>query len=135
MLHRTTIYTLVLFTGISFIACDKDDMQPVPDNQAFEGNFISSAHPTSGTASIDEAGNTLTLTNFKSDSGPDLNIWLATDIANVTNEYVDLGDIKGVDGSYTYDLPANLDYTEYKFVVVWCVAFNVNFGYAELSEK
>jgi hypothetical protein len=53
----------------------------------------------------------------------------------VTADFIDLGDIKGLDGNYTYDLPGNKDYTAYKYVVVWCVDFSVNFGYAELEKQ
>jgi hypothetical protein len=87
---------------------------------------------TSGVAGISEDRTKLFLTNFKTDSGPDLNIYLATDINSVTADFIDLGDIQGVNGSYTYDLPDGVNYTNYKYVVVWCVAFTVNFGYAEL---
>lgn len=117
-----------------FTSCDKDEVTP-PGNQSFQGNFTSGAHTTSGTASIDQDESTLTLTNFKTDSGPDLNIYLSKSNADVTSDFIDLGDIKGVDGNYTYDLPDNTDYTQYKYVVVWCVDFDVNFGYALLVKQ
>ena len=113
-------------------SCSKDNNDPLPDNPAFRGDFVSSAHATSGVATIDQDETTLTLTNFKTDSGPDLNIYLAASNSNVTSTYIDLGDIKGLDGTYTYDLPGIADYSVYKYVVVWCVDFDVNFGYAEL---
>jgi hypothetical protein len=116
-----------------FTACEKDDKTVVPDGALYSGNFVNAVHPTSGVASIDKDATKLTLTNFKSDAGPDLNIYLASTINNITADYIDLGDIKGVDGNYTYDLPTNTDYTIMKYVVVWCVAFDVNFGYAELA--
>jgi hypothetical protein len=118
---------------VLFTACDKDDKTVVPDGASFSGDFVNAVHPTSGVASIDMDATILTLTNFKTDSGPDLNIYLASDINNITADFIDLGDIKGVDGTYTYDLPSGTDYTVMKYVVVWCVAFDVNFGYAELE--
>ncbi len=113
-------------------SCGKDDA--TPDNAAFKGDFVSSAHTTSGVATINQTESTLTLTNFKTDSGPDLNIYLASSITNVTADYIDLGDIKGLNGTYTYDLLDD-DYEIYKYVVVWCVDFDVNFGYAELIKQ
>lgn len=77
----------------------------------------------------------LTLTNFKTDSGPDLNIYLTTSLSAITSDFIDLGNIKGVKGNYTYDLPEQVDYTLYKFVIVWCVDFDVNFGYTELVQQ
>jgi hypothetical protein len=132
---KSTILSIAgLFLAfVLFTACDKDDKTVVPDGASFSGDFVNAVHPTSGVASIDMDATILTLTNFKTDSGPDLNIYLASDINNITADFIDLGDIKGVDGTYTYDLPSGTDYTVMKYVVVWCVAFDVNFGYAELE--
>ena len=96
------------------MACKKDDDIPTPDNPAYKGNFVSAVHTTSGTASIDQDKTTLTLSTFKTDSGPDLNIYLSSSINNVTADYIDLGDIKGVNGGYTYDLPSSIDFGHYK---------------------
>lgn len=122
----------LLLVGLLCVSCSKDDKVDPNPEAAFKGDFVSAVHTTSGIASINDAETTLSLTNFNTDSGPDLNIYLASSIANVVNDFVDLGDIKGIDGNYTYTLPDNVDYTDYKYVVVWCVAFDVNFGYAEL---
>jgi hypothetical protein len=132
---KSTILSIAgLFLAfVLFTACDKDDKTVVPDGASFSGDFVNAVHPTSGVASIDMDATILTLTNFKTDSGPDLNIYLASDINNITADFIDLGDIKGVDGTYTYDVPTSTDYTVMKYVVVWCVAFDVNFGYAELE--
>ena len=136
MRHITSIFIVaILFVSILFSACGKDEKINPPDNPGFEGNFVSAAHTTSGIASIDSSETVLTLTNFKTDSGPDLNIYIVSSINNVTSDFIDLGDIKGVNGNYTYVLPGNKDYTAYKYVVVWCVDFNVNFGYAELEKQ
>ncbi|HEY3387365.1 MAG TPA: DM13 domain-containing protein [Saprospiraceae bacterium] len=136
MNHRSFLLMLTVFSAIFlFSACEKDDPDTPPDNPSFRGEFVDAVHSTSGTASIDIEKTTLTLTNFKTDSGPDLNIYLTTGLNNITTEFIDLGDIKGRDGTYTYTLPGNTDYTNYKFVIVWCVDFSVNFGYAELVEQ
>lgn len=124
---------LAFAAGLLFASCAKDDPATPPDNPAFKGDFVSGAHQTSGIATIDQEKDTLTLTNFKTDSGPDLNIYVVSSISNVTSDFIDLGNIKGVKGNYTYDLPDNVDYTIYKFIIVWCVDFDVNFGYAELA--
>ncbi len=115
-----------------FTACKKDDDIIPTDNPSFQGNFVSVAHTTSGMASTDQDEATLTLSTFKTDSGPDLNIYLSSGINNITDDFIDLGNIKGVNGSYSYDLPNNVDFLHHKYVIVWCVDFNVNFGYAEL---
>jgi hypothetical protein len=132
---KSILPTAVLFIVLFLSACEKDDTSNPPANPAFKGDFVSADHPTRGTASIDQEETTLTLTDFKTDSGPDLNIYLASSETNVTSDFIDLDDIKGVDGTYTYALPSNTDYTKYKYVIVWCVAFNVNFGYAILVKQ
>ena len=125
----------ILAVGLVISSCGKDDPATPPADPSFKGDFVSAAHTTRGIASIDQEKTTLTLTNFKTDSGPDLNIYLCTNLSHVTSDYIDLGDIKGVNGNYTYDLPHNTDYATYKYVIVWCVAFDVNFGWAELVEE
>jgi hypothetical protein len=126
-----------LLIALAFTACNKSTMpvitMPVDNMAAFKGVFASSAHPTSGTASINKEKTILSLTNFKSDPGPDLDIYFASNLANVNAEFINLGDIKGLNGNYDYSLPTNVDFTKYKYVIVWCKAFNVNFGYATLA--
>ena len=92
------------------------------------GTFVSAAHPTSGMAMINEDKTELMLTNFKSDDGPNLELYIATDV-NATN-YITLGSLKGLEGDFVYDLPENIDFVDYNYVMVWCVPFSVNFGHA-----
>lgn len=133
MRPTSLIYLLAMTCSVLLLpSCGKDDDATPPANPSFKGDFVSVAHTTKGVASIDSNGTTLTLTNFKTDSGPDLNIYLATSTSNVTAAFIDLGNIKGVKGNYTYTVPAGTDFTSYKYVIVWCVDFDVNFGYAEL---
>ena len=123
---------VLCLVSLLFVSCSKDDNTDMPaDNMpSYTGDFQSSAHSTSGSARINHDKTILSFTSFKTSSGPDLNIYLASDPANVEGDYIDLGNIKGVDGDYTYDLPAGTDYAKYRYVVVWCVTFHINFGYA-----
>ena len=125
----------ILCLSVFSLSCEKDENNdPLPTDASFQGMFVDAVHQTSGTASINQDETVLTLTNFKTDNGPDLNIYLASNINNVEGDFIDLGNIKGTDGTYTYDLPSGTDYLAYKYVVVWCVDFSVNFGWAELEE-
>ncbi|MBP0904096.1 DM13 domain-containing protein [Mariniflexile gromovii] len=136
------IVYILLLAAFSLQSCSssdtpmmEDEMQMEEDDMmntsAFEGDFVSSAHPTSGKASVNTEKTILSLTNFKTDSGPSLEIYLATNTSG--SDYITLGAIKGVDGNYNYALPANVDLTKYNHVIVWCVPFSVNFGYAVLK--
>ncbi|MCH4553502.1 DM13 domain-containing protein [Aestuariibaculum lutulentum] len=98
---------------------------------AYSGNFISSAHPTSGKVTIDKDKKIVSFTNFKTDSGPGLEVYLATDTS--ASSYISLGALKGIEGNYEYNLPDNIDYNQYNHVIIWCVPFSVNFGYAVLN--
>ncbi len=98
-----------------------------------EGKFVNGAHPTSGTAKIYEAKDgkrTLVFENLKSDAGPDLRIYIANDKA-ITN-FVELSN-KVENGNKMYDIPAKVDLSKQKFVLIWCKQFSVLFGHVELK--
>jgi Electron transfer DM13 len=131
--------TLVILSVTTLIisSCSNDTNatnNPV-EEVAYLGTFTSSAHPTTGNATVNTAKTILNFSNFMSDNGPDLNIYLASDISNIKADYIDLGDIKGLNGNFNYTLPTGVDISKYKHVVVWCVDFDVNFGYATLTMK
>jgi len=95
------------------------------------GDFVSGAHTTSGSVTINTAKTILTFKNFKTDDGPKLLVYLSTN--STASEYVDLGDLKGVEGDFTYNIPENTDLEKFKTVNIWCVDFLVSFGHAELK--
>lgn len=129
--------SFIIVLGILLFSCNKkEDVSPVPPVQPdiLSGRFISSAHPTSGITCVNFDTTQLKLKNFRTDSGPDLNIYLASSISDIQSDYIDLGDIKGINGNYSYTLNKSIDLSTYKYVVIWCVDFNVNFGYAQLEK-
>ena len=128
------VFTLLLTT----IACSSggddmgDDLNLGGNTMgAVKGSFVSDAHPTSGTATVNENISNLSLTNFKTDKGPKLLLYLSTEVDS--KEYINLGDLKGLNGDYNYAIPAGTDVGKYKYVVVWCIDFSVSFGHAELK--
>ncbi|MEX1383904.1 DM13 domain-containing protein [Lutibacter sp.] len=140
MLKKITV--LVLFALVFSNCSANDEMGTIveqienEDNNINEtifamGDFIDGTHPTSGKATVNSDKTTLIFTNFKTDIGPKLLVYLSTD-TNST-EYVNLGDLKGVSGDFTYSIPANTDLSKYKLVNIWCVDFSVSFGTAELK--
>ncbi|NME71373.1 DM13 domain-containing protein [Flammeovirga aprica] len=97
---------------------------------ALMGTFKGSSHPTSGGVTIEN--NTLKLhDDFRSDSGPDLYIYLAQELNG--DGFVDLGLMKSTSGEQTYSIPAGVDYSKNKYVLVWCKQYSVLFGYAEVQ--
>ncbi|HPF96219.1 MAG TPA: DM13 domain-containing protein [Mangrovimonas sp.] len=99
---------------------------------AYQGSFVNAAHTTSGVAKINTDNTILRLENFNSENGPVLELYLTTDLT--AQNYISLGELQGLDGNFDYTLPNNgIDFSNYKYVIVWCVEFSVNFGYAELQ--
>ena len=105
------------------------------------GSFIDRSHPTEGTALVlgDGSGQRfLRLEDFRTDNGPDLNVYLSTappdaPAGEFDDDFVDLGDLKGNVGAQNYEIPVGLDLDRYSTVAIWCVRFGVVFGAAELT--
>ena len=122
-----------------FIGCSdsNDEMELVSSeieiimNSFAMGDFVARTHPTSGKATVSNDKMKLSFSNFKTDDGPKLLVYLSTDVNS--NEFVNLGDLKGIEGNFTYDIPSNTDLGKYKLVNIWCVDFSVSFGTAELK--
>jgi hypothetical protein len=102
------------------------------------GGFKSLAHDTEGVAqAIEVRGGKrfLTLTDFETDNGPDLRVYLSTpdaDQGSAGEDSEDLGSLKGNKGDQQYEIPKSVDLDRLTKVVVWCRAFSVGFGSAEL---
>lgn len=114
---------------------------PAPEVNVTEssGGFESLAHPAEGTASVvrlPSGRRVLTLTDFRTDNGPDLRVYLVAGEVNDNGDgegSVDLGALKGNVGNQQYDIPADADLARYATVVIWCRAFTVGFGRARLA--
>jgi len=96
-----------------------------------KGDFVSDAHITTGNASVNDQKTVLTFTNFMTDDGPKLLVYLSTD--KNSTDFVNLGDLKGLSGNYEYNIPSNTDLDKYHVVSIWCVDFLVSFGHADLK--
>ena len=135
----------LLCLGILLVSCSDSDDDMTMENSAeivveeaegvntvlFAGDFVAASHPTSGMATVSSDGSTLNFTNFKTDNGPKLLVYLSTDIG--AQDFVNLGDLKGIEGDYSYAIPEGTDIGKYKIVDIWCVDFSVSFGHAELK--
>lgn len=93
---------------------------------AASGNFAGRGrYEVSGTATLE--GRTLTLSGFSSSRGPDVFI-------HVGNGGPDhrVAKLKSFSGDQSYELPASIDPSSVSSVHVWCRAFGVNMGQANL---
>ena len=108
------------------------------------GDFISHEHATAGSVRIvalADGSRVLRLEGLDTSNGPDLKVWL-TDAPVLEGRagwsvfddgrYVDLGKLKGNQGSQNYAIPASVDLDALTSISIWCDRFNVSFGAAEL---
>ncbi len=70
--------------------------------------------------------------NFVSQSGPGLRVYLAVNGNNVSGG-LDLGALMSSSGAQIYDLPVNANPNDYSHVFIYCQPFSVPFGVAELN--
>lgn len=111
----------------------------------FEGELISHEHQTTGIAQIIQLADgtrVLRLENLNTSDGPDLEVWL-TDAPVIEGQdgwfvfddgnHFSLGALKGNQGSQNYEIPADLDLSQFSSMSIWCVTFAVSFGAAEFA--
>jgi Electron transfer DM13 len=93
------------------------------------------AHSASGSVSIirTDSQDFLRYENLKTINGPDLFVYLSTDLQ--ATEFVSLGTLKATEGNVNYEIPTGTDTRKYHYALVWCEQFGVLFNYADLSQK
>ncbi|MDX1534475.1 MAG: DM13 domain-containing protein [Thermoplasmata archaeon] len=91
-------------------------------------------HVSSGEARLlhDGSSYVLRFENFFVTNGPGLNVYL-TFGPRVAPGDLDLGPLKASQGDSNYLLPDGVDPHGFRYVVIWCVPFAVQFGFAPLT--
>jgi hypothetical protein len=127
---------------------ETDAAQEEPENSEpillAQGSLISHEYETSGTVKIlqlPDGTRVLRLENLDTSDGPKVEVWL-TDAPVLAGQdgwrvfddgnYQSLGALKGNQGNQNYEIPADLDLSDFTSVSLWCVTFSVSFGAAEL---
>ena len=143
---KTSIKLIMCLGGIALLAGVYYAISPLWNkvnlNEASPENAVplstrqivdTKAHPASGTVSVLQAGEEFTLRyeNFKTINGPDLRVYLSSDLE--ATEFVDLGELKATEGSVNYSIPPNTDLSRYRYALVWCEDFSVLFNHADLQ--
>ena len=136
---KTLILTVcLLVTGL--FSCKKENTpgnaeETLPTGTVLaSGTFSSNAHPTSGTVKViqNTAGKRfLVIENFRTDNGPDLDVWLSPNTTG--NPYQAVGDLKAVNGNFFYELNSSINFTTNNRVLIWCEDFSILFGNAVLQ--
>jgi hypothetical protein len=104
------------------------------------GSFRSLEHGTSGRAVILQGSDgtlILRLESLDTSNGPDLRVYLSeipagSDLHAYGERFVDLGALKGNQGSQNYAIPGEADIPRFRSAVIWCRRFKVGFGVAPL---
>ena len=91
-----------------------------------------------GDVTIEKAGTKkyLVFKNFTSNNGPDVHVYFSKSIgshASPPADYKDLGLLKYTSGTFNYELLTDPDIANYKYVLIWCAQYRIQFGYAELK--
>lgn len=108
------------------------------------GTLISHEHETSGRVKIlklADGTRVLRLEDLDTSDGPKVEVWL-TDAPVIEGQegwrvfddsvFASIGPLKGNQGNQNYEIPADLDLSDFSSVSLWCVTFGVSFGAAEL---
>ncbi|GAA1533256.1 DM13 domain-containing protein [Nocardioides humi] len=111
--------------------------------------FIDAEHGTTGTAVIyrrSDGSRSLRIEDLDTSNGPDLHVWLTDRPSGGDCDgcrgswgiyddgaYVELGALKGNQGSQNYEIPDDADLAPMRSVVIWCDRFNVAFGTAAIG--
>ena len=123
-------------------ALDEDMMEEAEWTAVAAGQFVGADdfHMGEGRAAVFEQGEqrVLRFEDFSVTNGPDLHVILSkheapVDRADIGEDYLDLGSLKGNLGNQNYEVPAGVDLSQYQSVVIYCVPFHVVFATAELG--
>jgi hypothetical protein len=100
------------------------------------GSFVGvgdGMHDAQGIAKVipvEGGGNVLRLEDLVVTNGPDLYVYLSTDTS--ASDFIDVGRLKANIGNQNYEVPEGTDFAKYDTVLIWCKAFSVLFGSADL---
>ncbi|MBA4849263.1 DM13 domain-containing protein [Emticicia sp. BO119] len=147
MRKKSFVLSVVLLFSL---ACQKENITTSTDNESLlpnpitqkpenliaKGTFQSAVHTTSGEVKVYRDINlkkVLLFENFKTDSGPDLRIYMAED--KVLTNFIEITDKVNINGTYSLAIPDEADPLKQKYVLIWCKRFAVLFGSAELKSN
>jgi Electron transfer DM13 len=75
----------------------------------------------------------LRVENFSVRNGPDLFVYLSPAADGYDAAAINLGVLKATDGAFNYEIPADVDVSQFKSAIVWCKRFSVLFATAPLT--
>lgn len=137
-----TIRVLLFFSGL-ILSCERaENTSVVPLNETSAANGVlktsgvfmdGDGEKASGKASIITSGmsHQLVFENLMVNNGPNLHVYLSQE-SNPKN-FVDLGELKSIQGNQVYDVPYNVNALTYKYALVYCKRYSHLFAIATLK--
>lgn len=130
-------------SGDQIVSAAEQEIPQMSDPRVIgQGNFnqIDIIHGGTGTATLYElpdGSRVLRFENFRVTNGPELHVILTRNDNPLTPEdvgtdYIDLGPLKGNVGNQNYNVPSEIDFSQYQAVVIYCLPFRVVFSVATL---
>ncbi len=106
-----------------------------------ESTLIDVAHGGSGTVlvlELEDGSRVLRFENLDVLNGPDLVVILSDRSLSGADDYTDgeyliLGELKGNIGNQNYEIPADIDLSEWATAAIWCRRFNTTFNVASIT--
>ena len=138
------LFFISTIVGTLVVSCTKQNgttQQPATDKidtskaaVKYNGSFLSAPGETvNGTTLVLLEGGiySLALQAFSVNNGPDLHLYLSKELQPVN--FIDLGKLKSTRGDQVYVLSKMPDFSQYRYVLIFCQQYNVLFGSAELK--
>lgn len=137
----STSVTTVESTGASTSSSAPPVVEETPTAVA-SGEWRSLEHATTGTASLIRlpgGGHSVQFAALNTSDGPDLYVYLsphpsASPEKTFGEGFTSLGKLKGNRGDQVYEIPAELDVSTIRSVVIWCKRFSAGFAVAPLEQ-
>ncbi|GLY49525.1 DM13 domain-containing protein [Lentzea sp. NBRC 102530] len=106
------------------------------------GEWRSLEHATTGKASLIElpgGAHSVQFAGLNTSDGPDLYVYLSPHASSSAEKtfgqgFTSLGKLKGNRGDQVYEIPAGVDVSTIRSVVIWCQRFSAGFAVAPLEQ-
>ena len=134
-------FSIIIIAGVVLSGCNKTPTETLNEQISptavlkYSGNFMGQGgKKASGKAQIylDSNKYFLKLSDFSSDNGPDLRVYLSK--AAAPSEHISLGSLKSTRGNEVYEISIPPDFMQYRFVLIHCEQYNHRYGSAELMQ-
>lgn len=120
-----------LLIGILFLGSIQSNAQTCTRT----GNLVQTDVSIVGTVNLIQTGTSITIeleSDFLSDSGPDLDVYLSNE-PNPVATGIRIDALTSLSGTQSYDVPSGININDYQYVVVHCTQYNHLFGSAQLG--